>query len=245
MPRIFIPDGAKVGDTVDFPDAEARKLRKVLRMKKGDGLTLFDGANEYDAEISYITPKSASAIILNTKPNVTEPPIDVVIGQGLPKSDKFELVVQKASELGASAVVPLLLARSVKRPDTSEADKKLQRYRRICVEAARQSGRLMVPDVPCFMDLPMFIELTGCFELKIVLYEGEKTRGLREILHGSGDVRRVAVLIGPEGGLTPDEVLEAEAAGYVTAGIGPRILRTETAGLAALAIIQYELGDLG
>ena len=137
------------------------------------------------------------------------------------------------------------MERSIRRPDARDVEKQLQRLRKIAVEASQQSGRLRVPEIPCMMDLPMFLQHATDADLKIVLYEGEKTATLRNILHCVPCVRSVALLIGPEGGLTEEEVDEAEAAGFIPAGLGPRILRTETAGLAALSIIQFELGDMG
>ncbi|MHB8173722.1 MAG: 16S rRNA (uracil(1498)-N(3))-methyltransferase [Nitrospirota bacterium] len=244
MARIFVEPGSIEKDYATLPEGDAKKLLRVLRMKPGDALTLFDGVREYSAVIKSINQKSAEVSITGTIRRDSEPRLNILLGQGAPKSEKLEYVVQKAVELGAAEIAPVILERSVKRPDTADAVKKLSRLRKIAVEAARQSGRVSVPEISCFMDLPMFVERVRCFDLKIIFYEGEKTRGLRELLHSAGEVKSIAILIGPEGGFTEDEVLEAEAAGFVTAGLGPRILRTETAGLAALSIIQYELGDI-
>lgn len=245
MPRIFIPPGGITEDVAHLPEAEAKRLLKVLRMRPGDTLTLFDGSKEYHAEIVSLTPKTATVKVTGSLTSRTESPLHIILGQGFPKAEKFEWVIQKAAEIGAAAVIPVLAERTVKRPDPGDMAGRLQRFRKIATEAAQQSGRLKAPDIPCFMDLPMFVEHTRAAGLKVILYEGEKVRGLRQVLHSAKDVKSIAVLVGPEGGLTEDEVLEAEAAGYVVCGLGPRILRTETAGLAALSIIQYELGDMG
>ena len=244
MPRIFVEPKSIKKDSATLPEDDAKKLFRVLRMKPGDHLTLFDGTVEYSAVIKSLNQKSAEVTITGTLKRESESRLQTLLGQGVPKSEKMEYVVQKAVELGVTEIVPVMMERSVKRPDASDAVKKLARLRKVSVEAARQSGRVSVPEMSCFMDLPMFVERARCFDLKIIFYEGEKTRGLRDILHGCGDVKSVALLVGPEGGFTDDEVLEAEAAGFVTAGLGPRILRTETAGIAALSIIQYELGDI-
>jgi len=245
MPRIFIPQSDIKGDRVTLPEAEAKRLSRVLRMRPGDPVTLFDGSREYHTHIVELTAKAAVLAVVGVSDMLTSPALDITIGQGVPKGEKLEWALQKAVELGVSSFVPVLMERSVKRPDIKGIEKSLTRLRRIATEAAGQSGRVRVPDVPCYMDLPMFIEAARGAALKVVLYEGEKTRGLRELLHSAVGVDSVAVLVGPEGGLTVDEVLEAEAGGFVPVGLGPRILRTETAGLAALAIIQYELGDIG
>ena len=245
MPRIFVLPDSLNGDIVSLPPDDAKRLYKVLRMHPGDSVTLFDGTDEYDTVITALGPKSATLKITAKINRQDAPALEILLGQGMPKGEKLEWVVQKASELGVSAVVPVIMGRSVKRPDVTGAEKKLIRLRKIAAEAARQCGRVSVPDIPCYMDLPMFLEAASGFGLKILFYEGAKTAGLRPLLHGLSGVEKVAVLIGPEGGLSPEEADEAEAAGFIAAGLGPRILRTETAGLAAISIIQYELGDMG
>ncbi len=244
MARIFVEPARVKEDPATLPEDSAKKLLRVLRMKPGDSITLFDGAREYSGIIKSLSQKSAEIAITGSFGNARDPRLHILLGQGSPKAEKLEYVVQKAVELGATEIAPVILERSVKRPDAADAEKKLLRLRKIAVEASRQSGRVSVPEIQCFSDLTMFVERARRFDLKIIFYEGEKTRGLRELLHGCGAVSSVAVLVGPEGGFTDDEVLEVEAAGFVTAGLGPRILRTETAGLVALSIIQYELGDI-
>lgn len=245
MPRIFVPPGEITGELVTLPEAEARRLLKVLRMRAGEPVTLFDGRKEYLSVIVSITVKSAVLRLTGFSERASEPRILTVLGQGTPKGERLEWALQKAVELGVSEFVPVVLERSVKRPDVKDIEGRLKRLRKIAAEAARQSGRVCVPEVPAFMDLGMFVLHTRDAELKVVLYEGERTRGLRDVLHGRPDAGSVTILVGPEGGLTGDEVAEAEAAGYVPAGLGPRILRTETAAVAAMAIVQYELGDAG
>jgi len=245
MPRIFIQPGSITDGTVSLPEPEAKRLYRVLRLRPGDPVQLFDGQMEYHTEITSITAKSAELKILSSCQKPSEPTLDILLGQGYPKGEKLEWVLQKAVELGVSYVVPVVMERSVKRPDLKDIEHKLARLRRIATEAAQQSGRVRVPEVPCFMDLPMFLEHARSADLKIIFYEGENTVGLRNLLHGVEGIKSVALLVGPEGGLTEDEVLEAESAGFVSAGLGPRILRTETAGIAAISIIQYERGDIG
>jgi len=245
MPRIFINPGDITGDTVVLPEHEAKRLLRVLRMSPDDNVTLFDGTTEYNSVITHLGTKSATLKITGSSSRNSETPLTTILGQGLPKGEKLEWVVQKAAELGVSSVVPVLMDRSIKRPDANDAEKQIRRLRKIATEAAQQSGRLRVPEVPCMMDLPMFLQHATGADLKLVFYEGEKTAGLRYVLHCVACVRSVALLVGPEGGLKEEEVTEAEAAGFIPVGLGPRILRTETAGLAALSIIQFELGDMG
>jgi len=245
MPRIFIKPESITDGHATLPEAEARRLFRVLRMRPGDSVTLFDGQCEMAATIVSLNAKSAVLKVGERTGRDSEPPISITLGQGMPKGEKLEWVVQKAVELGVTALTPVVMERSVKRPDAAAAEKALTRLRRIAEEAARQSGRLRPPDIPGFMTLGEYLERTRQAELKIIFYEGEKTRGLREVLHGASDVKNVALIVGPEGGLSEEEVRLAVEAGYVPVGLGPRILRSETAGITALSLIQYELGDLG
>lgn len=245
MPRIFIPPGCIKGDSATLPEPDARRLLRVLRMGPGDAVTLFDGAREYSSRITSIGTKSAILEILESTETASEPRLEVTLGQGLPKGERLEWVVQKAVELGVGTIVPVVMDRSVKRPDESGRGVRHDRLTRIATEAAQQSGRTRVPEVAAQTGLAGFLDIVADAGLKLVFYEGSKTSSLREILHSAKGVKSVAVLVGPEGGLTGDEVMLAVSRGFVAAGLGPRILRTETAGLAALSIIQFELGDIG
>ena len=149
MPRIFIPPGSVREGAVTLPEPEAKRLSRVLRMSAGDAVTLFDGEREYEAVIAAIGPKSAVLRITGEGTRRSEPPLTITLGQGLPKGDKLEWVIQKAVELGVASVVPVILLRSVKRPDAGGMERGLARMRRIATEAAQQSGRFRVPDVPC------------------------------------------------------------------------------------------------
>lgn len=245
MPRIFVPPNCITGGTATLPEAEAKRLMRVLRLGPGDAVTLFDGTKEYTSRISSIGTKSAILEITGAAEKDSEPPVAITLGQGMPKGEKLEWVVQKSVELGVSEVVPVVMGRSVKRPDDTGGGFKHDRLVRIATEAAQQSGRVRVPEVARQMGLAGFLEHVSDAGLKLVFYEGFRTKSLREILHDAGGVKSIAVLVGPEGGLAEEEVVMAVSHGFVVAGLGPRILRTETAGPAVLAIIQYELGDMG
>ena len=245
MPRVYVPPDAVKGDAATLPEPEAKRLLRVLRLGPGDPVTLFDGTREYDSTITSLNAKAVNLKILAYKEKKTEPKIRVTLGQGMPKGEKLEWALQKAVELGVARFVPVVAGRSVKRPDEKGEEKNVARLRKIATEAGRQSGRVSLPDVPGYVDLAAFLEMTKDAGLKIMPYEGEKTKGLKQLLKGAFSEREIAILVGPEGGFTEDEVRAAAAAGYVTVTLGPRILRTETAGIAALAVIQYELGDAG
>lgn len=245
MPRIFVlPENIR-GDRVELPEFEAKRLYKVLRMGVGDPVALIDGAREYSSRIVYINSKKVTLEILGASECASEPSIGITLGQGLPKGDKLEWVLQKSVELGVMSFVPVVMERSVKRPEERDAEKKHARLVKIATEAVQQSGRVCGPEVTPFRELPAFLAQTRYAQLKLLLYEGEKVKGLRDMLHGAGEVKSIALLAGPEGGLSESEVRLAESFGFAAVGLGPRILRTETAGLAAVSIIQYELGDMG
>jgi len=233
------------GSSLTLPESEARRLHKVLRMRTGDTLSLFDGQSEYAGVIRSISPKSAEIEITEKLERNTEPPIRILLGQGLPKGERLEWALQKAAELGVTGFVPVVLERSVRRPKPESETKAVRRMESIAAEAAAQSGRLRPPEVHGFTDLAGFIEAAGDYELKLVPYESEQTRGIGITLEAAEGVRDVAILVGPEGGLSDDEIGTLTEAGFVPVRMGPRILRTETAGVTAVALVQFALGDLG
>lgn len=245
MPRIFVPPHCISGGTATLPEAEAKRLMRVLRLGPGDAVTLFDGTKEYTSRIISIGTKSAILEITGTAEKHSEPPVAITLGQGMPKGEKLEWVIQKSVELGVAEVVPVLMGRSVKRPDDTGGGFKHDRLVRIATEAAQQSGRVRVPEVARQMEFSSFLEHVSGAELKLVFFEGGKAASLRDAIKAAAGVKSVAVLVGPEGGLAEEEVAMAVSHGFVVVGLGPRILRTETAGPAVLAILQYELGDMG
>jgi len=233
------------GGSLTLPESEARRLHKVLRMRAGDTLSIFDGDAEYSAVIRSITTKSAEIELTDKIERDTEPTIRILLGQGLPKGEKLEWALQKATELGVTGFIPVVLERSVRRPKAESETKTVSRMESIAAEAAAQSGRIRPPEVHGFTDLAGFIEAARGDELKLVPYESELTRGMGITLEAAEGVRSIAVLVGTEGGLTDGEVDTLAEAGFVSVRMGPRILRTETAGVAAVALLQFALGDLG
>lgn len=213
-------------------------LARVLRVKAGDSLEVFDGVSQaFDAKV---TATSESALTLELgEPRKAASAAPVWLLQGLPKADKFELVVQKATELGAAAVVPVVMERSISRPKDGAA--KAQRWLKIATEAARQCGRADVPEVPEPCTLNEALALLPPNAQLLVLDEEEKTTRLADAL----DARTPVLVIGPEGGLTRAEVELLKAKGARPVTLGPRILRTETAALAALSVILHRRGELG
>ncbi len=220
--------------------ARFHHLATVLRVRVGDALEVFDGKGQvFDATV--VTLGAESLTVRLSQPRSAPPTRQVTIVQGLPKADKLELVLQKGTELGASAFLPVSTARSVVKLEGRE-DKKLERWRRIVEEAARQCGRF---DVPAVLEPRPLKGLTLAGTTLLVLDEAEHTRTLSSALEGLGPSQPVALVIGPEGGLDRAEVDALRAAGAVSVTLGPLILRTETAALAALAVLRHLDGLLG
>lgn len=235
---------------------EVHHALRVLRLSEGDLIELTDSdGGEFIAEIKTALLSQTSDSIMEVfcleKIEIRrESPIEITLFQGLPKHDKLEFIIQKAVELGAVKIVPVECERCVARiRDAKDAAKKTERWNRIAHEAAKQSKRAVEPEVLEPVRLKAIQEFTSQDELKLLAYEGAALKPLMEHLEAArrrDDLQhRVAIMIGPEGGLTEKEVHQLSEMGFITIGLGPRILRTETAGLALLSIIQYVLGDMG
>ena len=217
----------------------ARHIAKSLRMKVGDMLTVSRGGEDFGCSIEEITKDGVRLKVCYKQACESEPDCRVTLYQGVPKSTKFEDVVQKCTELGICRIVPVLTRRCVSRPDEKTAEKKNARYRKIALEAAQQSGRGIVPEISKQLSLKQAIAQDES-EMKIVFYEGGG-KALTEIIKNP---ESVSVYIGPEGGFEKSEVEALEAAGAIRATLGKRILRTQTAPVAALAAIMLLTGNM-
>ena len=240
VPRFFI--NGDIGNSAVIPGEDARHISKSLRMHAGDMLTLSGGKGiDYGCVIEKIEKDAVTVKVLYSQPSEVEPSVKVTLFQGLPKGEKFDLIIQKAVELGVSKIVPMLTDRCVSRPDGDAEQRKHERWQKIASEAAKQCGRGIIPEVVPLCSFDYALKLMKQ-PLKIIFYEGGG-RSLRKILTESHD-KDIAVMIGPEGGFESREVGEAEKLGAVKATLGPRILRTETAPIAAVSAIMYETGNL-
>ena len=225
---------------------EAAHLARVLRLGPGAKVVVFDGCGqEYVAGVERIETEDVVCRILRDAALQPSPAVSIALGQGLPKAEKFEWVIQKTTELGVADIVPLLTERVIPHISQPHLAKKASRWERLAREACKQSGRATVPHLWSPTPLETFFASWQRAELKLVLWEGEDARLLRTVLAASEPVVSVAVVVGPEGGLTPQEVARGEAYGFLAVGLGKRILRTETAGVVAVALLQYRFGDLG
>ncbi len=227
---------------VRFTREQAHQIARVLRMRRGDTVAVFDGTGrEHEAELITVGPNETSALLKGLRATTPEPAPRLILLQGLPKGEKMELIVRQATELGIYRIVPVLCQRSVAR-----GSGRFPRWRLIAQEAAEQCGRTVVPQIDEPIRFTDFSAALGSAGLRgITLWEDERSRGFMDALKQMATVDPLYLLIGPEGGLAPDEVRLAGGLGFVTASLGRRTLRAETATLAAVSIIQYELGDLG
>ena len=239
MPRFFTNN--IVGDRATIEADDARHIAKSLRMRTGDSIVLCNGAGfDYRGEISAIGSDIVEVHILETMPSPGEPKAKITLYQALPKSDKFEFIVQKAVELGVSEIVPTLSSRCISRPDEKSMAKKIQRLNRTSLEAAKQSGRGIIPVVSPLIEFNDAINSMKHALVPILCYEGA-SMPLREVL--CPEAPQIALMIGSEGGFSEDEVNTARTAGVHIVSLGARILRCETAPICALSAIMYALGE--
>ncbi|GBE38571.1 MAG TPA: 16S rRNA (uracil(1498)-N(3))-methyltransferase [Nitrospirae bacterium] len=243
MIRIFLPPDELTSEQITITGEQAKHL-SVLRVKPDDQVFIFDGVgNRYTCEVLQSHKKEVTARLIKKEPYSTQSPISIVLAQGIPKGDKMDLIVQKATELGVNNIVPLISERSQIRK-TSKKD----RWEKIALSASQQSGREKVPNISEPLSYDEFIY--SCSgetpsSAGILLYEEEKTRKLKEVLGNLRHCKRIVLLVGPEGGFSKKEAQMAIEKNFISVSLGPRILRTETAPITAISIIQYELGDMG
>lgn len=244
----FFADNDTIGtNSITIHGEDVNHITKVLRLRAGDTIIISDGEKyEYECSIKSQNKKSVVCSIINKREIISEPPLKVHLYQGIPKGTKFDLIIQKCTELGIETIIPVDTERVVVRlRGDNDISNKITRWRRIAEEAAKQSGRGVVPSVSEPLMFKDAIERFKEYDLVIMPYEKENTIGLKQILQARYNINNAAIFIGPEGGFSPGEVCMAEEAGAVAVTLGPRILRTETAGFTCLACLMYEYGDIG
>lgn len=243
MTRFFVPK-QNIGETVirvtDRDDVHHAK--NVLRLREGEKAEVSDNVDtEYLCEIDSVSSDELTLRILEKGPFKGEPSVSVTLFQGYPKADKLESIIQKTTELGVKEIVPVYMERSVVR-DNGKGAKKNERFQKIADSAAKQSKRGIIPDVREATRYGAVLDEIGdSYDLVLICYEDEKQTTLKQVLKENTSAKRIAVVIGPEGGLEPSEVDELVKRGGKAVTLGGTILRTETAGPAAVAMILYEL----
>lgn len=223
---------------------DSHHLLRVMRAQPGHRFDVLAEGTLYHCDLVTAEGGQALARILSREPAPGEPPVQITLMQGLAKGEKMEAVIQHGTEIGISEFVPVSAARSVVKLDSRKAGERVERWQRIAREAAEQCRRGAVPPVRPLLDWSAAAGQCARFDLALVPWE-EGGEPLRTVLEAHPTARTLALFIGPEGGLTPGEVDLARERGARLVTLGPRILRTETAGLAAAAAILYAMGDLG
>ncbi|MGE5576831.1 MAG: 16S rRNA (uracil(1498)-N(3))-methyltransferase [Syntrophothermus sp.] len=254
MPRFFVEPRRIVGGEVRITGNDVNHIARVLRLGPGDRITVLDGTGmEHEVEISSVSGQEVCGRIAASRRRQTEPRFRVTLIQGLPKAGKMDLIVQKCTEIGVARILPARMERSVVELEGARAAARVERWRKIAMEAAEQSGRAVVPVIgevttmAGVLDSKEFREaMESGRSLALMPWEGEDSMGLRRALEAGQDRRPETawLFIGPEGGFSLQEVENARAAGVITVSLGPRILRTETAGFVALTLLLWEAGDL-
>lgn len=240
IPRFFVPPPLAAGLDIALPASAAHHAAQVLRLEPGDAVTLFDGeGGEYGAKIVSSSARRVDVRATERRAVERESPLRITLAQALIASERMDYVVQKAVELGAAAIVPMATARCVTRLDGARGERRTEHWRQIAIASCEQCGRNRVPAVhpPC--DLAAWLRLPSTARLRLLL-SPSGPESLHDMAAPAGDIE---LLVGPEGGLAPEEEASALAAGFRAVRLGPRILRTETAGPAMLAALNVLWGD--
>jgi 16S rRNA (uracil1498-N3)-methyltransferase len=241
IPRIYHPEFITAGSQIALSEDAANHVGRVLRMGAGQAIQLFDGSNQvFEAEIIQADKKSVRVNVLSAETDDRESPLHIHLGQVMSRGEKMEFTIQKSIELGVSLITPLFSERCGVKLDAERLNKKLQQWQKIAVAACEQSGRNVIPEIRPAMDLEAWC--------------AEEDQGLRLNLHPRASasintlpqpVERVRLLIGPEGGLSADEIAMTARYAFTDILLGPRVLRTETTALTAITALQVRFGDLG
>ncbi len=241
LTRVYVEAPVTAGKRVVVEGSAVNHITRVLRLRSGDALTVFDGSGgEFGARIEEFRKDAVVVAVEEHRPLDRESPLTLTLAQGISRGERMDWIIQKATELGASKIVPLFTKRSMVRLDERQAERKIQHWRAIAVAACEQCGRNKVPELVTPID---FFDVLPA----------DSSGATRLLLSPTGDLRiedlqdtakAITVLIGPEGGLDDVEQEAALAAGFKAVRLGPRVLRTETAAIAALTIIQHHFGDL-
>ena len=240
MPRFPVKENQINNDKAVISGPDFKHIVKVLRLKAGDEITLFDvNSTEYYGKISGIGKIDITVDIERSQIVNTESPIDITLLQGLSKGDKMDYVIEKATELGVRKVVPVITERSQIR----QSDRKT-RWERISLEASKQCGRTKPTLIENTLKFEEAIKIYAKSELPIILHVDCKVSAKSYIKNSLQAPQNIVLFVGPEGGFTDNEVLLGNKMGFISLGLGPRVLRTETASVAVLSVLQFHYGDL-
>jgi 16S rRNA (uracil1498-N3)-methyltransferase len=240
LTRVYVAEPLSAGGNYVIGGSAANHISRVLRLREGDALTLFDGrGGEYGARLTGFRKDAVQVEVREHRAVERESALDLTLAQGVSRGERMDWVVQKATELGVRRIVPVLTERSVVRLDERQSERKLQHWRGIAIAACEQCGRNRVPEVAAPSDFFEAIRASDAQMTRLLLSPSASLRA-RDLPRPTA----ITLLIGPEGGLADNEEEAAIRAGFKPVQLGPRILRTETAAIAALAALQHDFGDL-
>lgn len=242
MHRFYADERGVSGEVAYLCEEDARHATRVLRMKEGESCELFADGKRFSGEIASIG-EDVEVRILSELPS-TEAKLRITLYQGLPKADKMELIVQKSVELGACAVVPVAMSRCVVQLDAKDGRKKQERWQKIAREACKQSGRCEMMQVEAPISFKQLLAKLPQHQAAIVPWEDARGYSLARFHQEHPEITDLAIVIGPEGGMSEDEITRMKDASCQSVTLGPRILRTETAGLCAMSALFCLYGDM-
>jgi 16S rRNA (uracil1498-N3)-methyltransferase len=246
MHKFFVQRENFINDTAIIQGDDVKHIYKVLRLESGEKVSINDcQGKEYLGEIEDVTKTKVTVKLLEELPVNNESPVNIYLYQGLPKSSKMDLIVQKATELGVKEITPVVTERVVVKSELSEF-KKVDRWNRIALEACKQCKRTLIPSINTPIEFEELMSNLEAMDLIVVPYENQTGFGIKNLINEvKHEVKNIAIIIGPEGGFEEEEIERLKASGAYIVTLGPRILRTETAGFVCASLLMYELGDMG
>ncbi|MFW6273865.1 MAG: RsmE family RNA methyltransferase [Halanaerobium sp.] len=249
MYKFFINNNAEVGQNVFIDGNDYNHLKNSLRLNIGDRVILSDAEGfDMEAEIIKFNDQSVKLEIINKEKSTVEPNLKVYLAQALPKKSKMDFIVEKATEIGFKALIPLETKRTIVKYNAKKKEKKQDRWQRVAEAAAKQSGRAVIPDIFNFHSINSLKNFTNKFDYILVLWENEKEYSIKKFFRENivSNTASILMIVGPEGGFSAEEVEQLKKElNAVIISLGARIMRTETAGITGLTCLLYEKGELG
>ncbi len=246
MRRFFIQKKDIAESFATITGSDATHMQKVLRLTKGQRIELVDDSGfEYSAEITRISPETVDVTIIGMTNSETESPIRLIVAQAFLKDRKMDTLVRQFTELGVSFFFPFMAKRSIARPERQRLATRMERWKKIAKESVKQCRRNRIPEIGPALSFDETLDFGKQCNLRIVLWENAVIPLNHKMMPHGAQKNTILLMLGPEGGFSFQEIEKAEEAGFAVASLGPRILKAETAPIAACAIIQYLFGDLG
>jgi len=245
MRRFFIEQSDVNGPAAIIKGSDSNHIKNVLRLRLGDKIGLFDGTGyEYESRITAFSPGKVELQVLKKFPSTTESPLHLTVAQAFLKDKKMDGLVRQVTELGITEWLPFMANRSVPRPDAKRLAARTQRWEKIAKEALKQCKRGRIPQIGPALSFEEILNLKEGYDLNIVFWENESSPMTSFKTSDRNPPQKILIVLGPEGGFSLEEIKNAKSSGFVTASLGPRILRAETAAIAACTLIQYLFGDM-